>query len=130
MRTVAVDFDGVIHRYSQGWQDGSIYDPPVAGAFDALRALRQRFDVVIYTTRAGETEPYRSLLGSGAGVRAAGIVRIQEWFRQHGGEDLADLHITDRKPLAVAFIDDRAVRFTSWSQAIADLGQLEAEELL
>ena len=29
MKTIAVDFDGVIHKYSKGWQGGEIYDEPV-----------------------------------------------------------------------------------------------------
>lgn len=28
-KTIVFDFDGVIHRYSKGWQNGSIYDKPV-----------------------------------------------------------------------------------------------------
>ncbi len=50
-QTIAVDFDGVIHRYSRGWQDGSIYDPPVDGAVEALERLHHRYKVVIFTTR-------------------------------------------------------------------------------
>lgn len=118
VRTLAVDFDGVIHAYSRGWQDGTIYDGPVPGAFDALRELRQRYDVVIYTTRASETEPYPATYGGGWGVRASGVLAIQRWFREQGAADLADLRITHHKPLAVAYIDDRAIRFTNWQETL------------
>ena len=30
-KAVCVDFDSVIDRYSEKWQDGSIYDPPMKG---------------------------------------------------------------------------------------------------
>lgn len=30
--TISIDFDGVIHQYSKGYADGSIYDPPIKGA--------------------------------------------------------------------------------------------------
>ncbi len=114
MRTVAVDFDGVIHGYSRGWQDGTIYDPPIDGALDALRLLRRHWHVVIYTTRARED------INPPGGEQA-----IRRWFAEHGAADLADeLEITDRKPLAVALIDDRAIRFEDWDQALNDFGDL------
>ena len=51
-KTVAIDFDGVIHQYSKGWQDGTIYDPPVDGAIAAINSLlKEDYSVFIFSTR-------------------------------------------------------------------------------
>jgi hypothetical protein len=34
-----MDFDGVIHKYSKGWLDGSIYDEPMEGAKEQLAKI-------------------------------------------------------------------------------------------
>ena len=51
-KTIAVDFDGVIHGYSKGWQKGQIYDDPVPGAKEALEKLKSKgYRILIYSTR-------------------------------------------------------------------------------
>ncbi|MCX5000911.1 hypothetical protein [Streptomyces longwoodensis] len=120
--TIAVDFDGVIHAYSRGWQDGTIYDPPLPGALEALRTLMQDHAVFIHTTRDAAT--------------------VAIWLADHGFDTVIDvpgsnhpkrefwndqglLLVTDRKLPAVAYIDDRAIRFQSWKQALAALENAE-----
>lgn len=114
--TVAVDFDRVVHRYSRGWQDGSIYDPPMDGALEGLRTLMEAEAVFIHTSR----DP----------------VQVAEWLARHDFEVEADtgpapgrhfwnetgrLLVTNRKLPARAYLDDRAVLFTSWPQALKEL---------
>jgi len=53
-RTIAVDFDGVIHAYSKDWHDGTVYDKPVDGSIEALEKLTKNYAVFIHTTR----DPY------------------------------------------------------------------------
>ena len=34
---IAIDFDGVIHKNSKGYYDGTIYDEPVEGSLEAIK---------------------------------------------------------------------------------------------
>lgn len=90
-KTISVDFDGVIHKYSKGRFDGTIYDEPVEGAFEALERMKKTFKVVIFTTRDAES--------------------IRAWFKKYGKECDYEIFL---KPKAMLYIDDRALRFTNW----------------
>ena len=96
--TICVDFDGVIHKYSKGFQDGEIYDPPIEGAIDALHKLKERgYNVVILTSRNNT------------------IPKVKEWVKKYLGPDI---EVTNRKLPALAYIDDRAIRFTNWDDIL------------
>ena len=100
--TIAVDFDGVIHSYSSPWTSPEeIPDPPVEGAREGLRALREEFLVAIYSTRAEKYE---------------GRLAIAEYCRKHGLEFDS---ISARKPRAVRYIDDRGYCFDGdWERVV------------
>lgn len=121
-QTVAVDFDGVIHAYSKGWQDGTIYDEPMPGAFDGLRKLMETYAVFIHTTR--DPASVGRWIKGHSGIETA-------WSEDENnvGEfwnDQTCILVTRRKLPAVAYIDDRAVRFTSWDQALAFMSEYPA----
>lgn len=96
-KTIAVDFDGVIHAYSNGWQTGEIYDEPVVGAMDAMNRLQKKgYKVVIFTARDLEDG------------------KVSAWITRRWNQETPCPEITNRKPMAIAYIDDRAIRFTNW----------------
>ena len=102
-KTIAVDFDGVIHRYSKGWLDGSIYDPPVSGAAEALyRLKRAGYRVLIFTTRASN----RNIDGV---EETSQLIAVAEYLEKH--EIPYDAIFAGEKPMYTAIIDDRAIRF-------------------
>ena len=124
-RTVAVDFDGVIHAYSKGWQDGEIYDEPEEGAFDALDLLLTRFFVVIHTSRSPR-QVAGWLMEHGFTVTVDSVISETSSLHMDGTTGLfwstpGVLLVTRRKYAALAYIDDRAIRFHDWEQALADL---------
>jgi hypothetical protein len=116
-KTVAVDFDGVIHRYGRGWQDGTIYDVPMAGAIDGLKRLQERYAVFVFTSREIEqVVPW--LEGWGLDVAADGPPWPAFWNSQD------QILVTNRKLPAVAYVDDRGVRFVGWRDIETQLAAL------
>lgn len=119
-KTLCLDFDGVLHSYTSGWQGvGKIPDAPVEGAMAFLCNAVHFFDVAIYSSRSSH------LLGRWA---------MKRWLRQHMiqhhldnpgvgvfdtyGEALDDAdEILERirwpwfKPAAFVTLDDRAATF-------------------
>lgn len=101
-KTVALDFDGVIHSYRSGWTGPVPLDPPEPGALEFVNALLdQGAKVVIVTTRAAELE---------------GQLGTTDWLRYHGFPT-GQLRVTNEKVPAIAYVDDRAVAYPAQSGA-------------
>lgn len=102
-KTVAVDFDGVLHSYTtfqSKFDPGVVLDPPVNGAIQWLiQMIRDaRFDVVIFSTRNKYPE---------------GIKAMREWLEENGlpSEMIENLKFPIEKPPAFLTIDDRVWLF-------------------
>lgn len=86
---VAVDFDGVLNRYT-GWKGENILFEPQSGVKYFLKKLCEDYDVVIFTCRNTE--------------------KVKEWLKEHGLDRYVH-GVTENKPKAVAYIDDRAINY-------------------
>lgn len=98
-RIICIDFDGVIHSYSSGWQGAAtVADLPVPGAFAWLNELLDDpgFKPVIYSSRSKED---------------SGINAMQVWFGEHGFARVSELEFPTQKPAAYLTVDDRALMF-------------------
>lgn len=121
MKTIAVDFDGCVHAYSKGWQDGTIYDPPLPGALEALTTLLETYAVFIHTSRdPGAVAGWLAERGFDTVLDVDGPTHPKREFWNERGV----LLVTDRKLPAVAYIDDRGIRFTDWPTALSDLANV------
>lgn len=101
-KRLLIDLDGVLHKYSRGYEDGTLYDLPVDGAVDALKKLvNVGYTYVVFTTRMTVTDDPEKQRAD-----------IDFWLFEHGFPKPEA--ITGNKMPALAYIDDRAVRFTNW----------------
>ena len=113
--TIVIDFDGVIHSYEKGWQDGHIYGTPVSGFFEWAEEAKQHFTLAVYSSRSDSHKNLKPM-------RDWFSVQLQAWRWDHPHSDLTilDFDFPLRKPPAWVSIDDRVIRFN---------GRWDAEEL-
>ncbi len=86
--TVCLDFDGVLNNYTH-------YDPnncftPRPGAKEFLEKLNENYTVVILTARRFD--------------------KVERWLKNYGLRKYV-FDVTNIKPPAVAYIDDRGIEF-------------------
>jgi hypothetical protein len=109
---LCVDFDGVLHSYTSGWQGAHICkDPPVPGAIDFLRRASEHFEIHIFSSRSGQE---------------GGLSAMQGWLADHAftGEQTPEtmawfynVKWPTEKSAAMVTLDDRAITFTgAWPE--------------
>lgn len=115
-REIFIDFDGPVHLYSQGYKDGSIYDPPSDNVKDVIDILKKTYSIVIFTARV-------SKIAADAIDKSVEDVKkdIAIWLNKY------NIHfddITCEKRPAVMYIDDLAVNYDKklgWKKTLKDV---------
>lgn len=112
VKTIGVDFDGVLRGYTQGWRGEEENSDPVPGAISSLHILMEDYAVFVHTAR----EPQQ----------------VVDWLTKRGFMCRTDfdgefwdtrgvLLVTNHKYVAQAYIDDRAIHFVTWDQTLMEL---------
>ena len=102
---IAIDFDGVIHKNSKGYHDGTIYDNPLDGAIESIRELSTIYDIIIYSFKGHPDRPKMN--------GKDGNTLVWEWLTKYGIDDCVD-DVVWGKPNAKIYIDDKGYHFENW----------------
>ena len=121
--TVCVDLDGVLAQYS-GWKGLREIGEPIEGAVQFMKDLNQFANTLVYTTR---TNPDVQIDEMPEDLKS----NVRDWLDKN---DFVyyDVYTGPGKPLANAYIDDRAVRCQpqgEWALAAFKIAMEAAYEL-
>jgi hypothetical protein len=100
MALLAIDFDGVIHDHLAPPLEGKVLGPPIEGARNSICELRneRRHKIIIYSVKPPDI--------------------IEDWLNFF---EIPFDRITNMKPTADIYIDDKGLRFHSWPLTMAAL---------
>lgn len=108
-KNLAIDFDGVIHKNSKGFYDGTVYDEPIEGSYDALKILSRYYNLIIFSAKARHDRPLIN--------NKTGIELIWEWLDKYNMKQFIS-DVVSEKPRALYYIDDKAIHFTNWNNIL------------
>ncbi len=115
-KTISIDFDGVIHNDNLGWHDGTIYGSPIEGSLNPIKKLAEKYTLILFTAKA---KPDRPLVNGKTGTEL-----VWEWLEKYEVKDCFK-EITAEKPRCLFYIDDKAIRFFDWEQALKDVNTFD-----
>lgn len=98
-KTISIDFDGVIHQYSKGFQGlDNTYDPPMLGTEMALKTLKEGgYILKILSSRPKEY--------------------IYPWLEKYDLDKYIS-EVSNHKFPASIYIDDRGLKFENWEDCL------------
>jgi hypothetical protein len=112
---LVLDFDGVLHSYSSGWQGMTgPFDAPVPGAMQFLAEAVEAFEVNVISSRSRDQagrEAMRQAISMWLGYELGGASHAV----------LEKIQFPEHKPPAFVTIDDRAITFTGTFPSIGEL---------
>jgi len=116
-KRLMIDFDGVIHDYTDGWNDGKITGGLIPGSAEAIEILRQDYEIVIFTTRAAPPEEEEGQSNTEQ------VKAVSDWLKQQG---VYFDKITGEKLGAIAYIDDKGIRFEgNWKYVLDKINEIQ-----
>ena len=109
---ISIDFDGVIHKCSKGYHDGTIYDEPIEGSHEALKKISEKYTIIVHTCKARAD---RGLVNGKTGTEL-----VWAWLKENNLDQYVS-KVSAEKPRAVAYIDDKGISFNSWNKCLEAL---------
>lgn len=123
-KTVCVDLDGVLAHY-EGWKGAGHIGEPRPGAKEFMAELIRFAKVVVFTTRAKADFEDRP-----EGATPESLARlVGDWLCGHS-IDHDEVYCGQGKPMAVAYVDDRAVPIVSNPEPTDFAAALDAVRVL
>ena len=114
-KTICIDFDGVLHDYSQGWLGDNVFGKPVENADKGtLKLKEQGWTIIVFTCRGNTPE-------------------LREWLKKNNitydyiNENPEGVQNDTGKPIADIYLDDHGLKFNGdWDTSIKEIENFES----
>ncbi len=115
--TICFDLDGTLANYDDGWQGIEVIGKPLARGCKLLRAASKYCKIIIFTCRANMS------LNKGHTIDEVRQI-IANWLITNN-LPFDEIYFGQGKPIADAYVDDRAVEFNENSNVDFAITKLE-----